>query len=159
LVLVMDASAMPKGDSWQKEIARLAIKKLAPEDEVGILCWGPDQNAAWHIPLKPIGGDREAVLGKVDSLQPDRMPDLGPVLRLAHNALRDPQRELVARHVIVISNGYAQQTDATVLEDLKSTRISVTTVGVPTHGPPRDQPLEDLAKATGGRYYKTTNPS
>ncbi len=159
LVLLMHASEMPKGNYWQKEIAKLAIKELSPVDEVGILYFGFAGGTEWHLKLNPIGDDKEAVLNKVDSLSPGDMMDFGPGLRMAYNALSDPGKDFANKHVIVISDGDPQQTDQTVLADMKEKHITVTSVGVATHGPAMDQNLENLAKATGGRYYKTVDPS
>ena len=62
----MHASEMADGNRWQKEIAKLAIKKLSPVDEVGILYydWG---GMRWHLPLQEIGSKRGFMLGKVDN--------------------------------------------------------------------------------------------
>src|SRR5207249_5985909 len=39
LALIMHACEMADGNRWEKEIAKLAVKKLSPMDEVGIIHW------------------------------------------------------------------------------------------------------------------------
>ena len=38
-------------------------------------------------------------------------------------------------------------------------KVTVSTVGVATHGAPQDQQMAQIANATGGRYHKVTNPN
>src|SRR5262249_29187675 len=40
LVLIMHASEMADGNFWQKKIAKLAIERLGPADEVGVIDFG-----------------------------------------------------------------------------------------------------------------------
>ncbi len=40
-----------------------------------------------------------------------------------------------------------------MLTQMKQDKVTVTTVGVATHGAPQDQALGNIAKATGGRFY------
>src|SRR5437899_1833398 len=104
LVLIMHASEMSDGNRWQKEIAKLAIKKLSPNDEVGILHydWGVHK---WHIPLTVIGNKRNTMLGMVDRMIPGDMPDFDGPLKMAHDSLTESVRQLANKHVIIISDG------------------------------------------------------
>ena len=56
------------------------------------------------------------------------------------------------RHVIIISDGDPAERQA-VLPTMKRDKVTVSTVGVPTHGAPQDQKLAQIARATGGRYH------
>jgi uncharacterized membrane protein len=157
LVLVMHASELADGNRWQKEIAKLAIKKLAPSDEVGVLFfdWGAMK---WHIPLQEIGSKRDLLLKRVDSLAPGDMPDFDPGLEMALSALTDTNRELTTKHVIVISDGDPVQNRTDLLSKMRASKITVSTVGVATHGPAQDQALGTIAKMTGGRFYNVKSP-
>jgi uncharacterized membrane protein len=152
LVLLMHASEMADGNYWQKEIAKLAIRKLSPVDEVGILFfdWG---STAWHVSLQPISNRRGSLLRKVDTLMPGDMPEFDTGLQMAYQALTDPRRELTTKHVIIISDGDPSQSNKALLNQMKNSKVTVTTVGVATHGAPQDQSLSSIAKATGGRFY------
>lgn len=156
LVLIMHASEMADGNRWQKEIAKLAIKKLSPNDEVGVLDY--DFQHKWHIPLQVIGQKRNALLALVDRMTPGDMPDFDQPLKMAYDALTDPKRELATKHVIIISDGDPQQLNRNLLPQMKAKKVSVTTVGVATHGSPQDQALKSISDATGGRFYKVSNP-
>ena len=60
LVLVMHATEMDDGNRWQKEIAKLAIKKLSPVDMLGMIYY--DGQHKWHIPFQTVGEKRARVL-------------------------------------------------------------------------------------------------
>jgi uncharacterized membrane protein len=156
LVLIMHASEMAQGNFWQKKIAKLAIEKLGPNDEVGVLHfdWGVMK---WHIDLQEIGDKRAKLLGQVDSMSPGDMPDFDPGLKMAHRALMDPDRALASKHVIVISDGDPVQADPSILPRMKRDGVTVSTVGVATHGAALDQALAKIARATGGRPYLPKN--
>src|SRR5262249_692014 len=89
LVLIMHPSETASGNRWQKEIAKLAIKKLSSLDEVGVLYFGGFTGNFWHIKLAPIQNEanRQRLLGLVDNMTPGDMPDFDPHLKLAHEAL------------------------------------------------------------------------
>jgi uncharacterized membrane protein len=157
LVLIMHASEMSDGNRWQKEIAKIAIKKLSPMDEVGILHfdWGQHK---WHIGLQEIGTKRNRLLALVDGMVPGDMPDFDGPLRMAHEALMEPERELATRHVIIISDGDPQLANSNLLARMKRDKVTVTSVGVATHGPSFDQNLKSISDKTGGRFYKVASP-
>jgi uncharacterized membrane protein len=159
LVLIMHASEMAQGNYWQKQIAKLAIKKLTAGDEVGILYYDFTAGVKWHIPLQVIGDNRPKLLAKVDSLIPGDMPDFDPALKMAYDALTDPKRELATKHVILISDGDPMQNDKNLLTKMRSARVTCTTVGVATHGAPQDQALASIAQATKGRFYNVKSAS
>jgi hypothetical protein len=150
LVLIMHASEMADGNLWQKRIAKLAVERLSPVDEVGIIVW--DGNHNWHVPLQRIGGNRGTILAQIDRMQPNDMPDFDGSLQMANDALMDPKKEIATKHVILISDGDPQCT-MTILPKMKANKITVTTVGVACHGAQEDQKMAAIAKATKGRYY------
>jgi Mg-chelatase subunit ChlD/uncharacterized membrane protein len=158
LVMIMHASEMADGNYWQKQIAKLAIDKLSSVDEVGLLHydWG---GMKWHIPLQEIGDKRDWLKKQVDKLVPGDMPDFAPGLQMAHSSLMEPERELTTRHVIIISDGDPAAPNPAFLTKMKRDKVTVSTVGVATHGAPQDQAMAQIANATGGRYHKVTNPN
>lgn len=157
LALIMHASEMSDGNRWQKEIAKLAIQKLSPYDELGVIHydWG---KYVWHIPLQVVGGKKPALLGLVDRMSPGDMPDFDVPLQMAYDSLSEPRRQLATKHVIVISDGDPILANPGLLTKMKNDRVSVTTVGVATHGSSQDAALMQIAQKTGGRFYKVTNP-
>jgi uncharacterized membrane protein len=156
LVLIMHASEMADGNMWQKKIAKLAIERLSPMDEVGVIHfdWGGNK---WHIPLQQIGDNRRFLLGQIDKMQPGDMPEVDTALKMAYDALTDPARELSTKHVIFISDGDPGQNDQNILAQMRRNKVTVTTVGVATHGLPQDQALSKIATSTGGRFHNVKN--
>jgi uncharacterized membrane protein len=156
LAMIMHASEMADGNRWQKEIAKLAVRKLTEYDEVGILHydWGKHK---WHIPLTVIGGKKNTLVGLIDRMTPGDMPDFDPALKLAFDSLIEPARQLTTKHVIIISDGDPGMNNPTLLRDMKAAKVTVTTVGVATHGSSQDAALMSIAEKTGGRFYKVLN--
>jgi Mg-chelatase subunit ChlD len=160
LVLVMHASEMARGNYWQKRIAKLAVERLGPSDEVGVI----DFNFAcqWHIPMKEVGPNKADILARIDKMSPGDMPDFGPAFQMAHVALMDRAKDYSAKHIIVISDGDPAAPPPALLRQVKADKITIATVGVATHGAPQDQNLADIASPVKGgnrkRYYKVTDP-
>jgi len=50
LVLIHARFGMADGNRWQKEIAKLAIKKLSPNDMMGMIYYAGPRHV-WHIPF------------------------------------------------------------------------------------------------------------
>jgi Mg-chelatase subunit ChlD len=156
LVMIMHASEMAEGNFWQKKIAKLAMDKLSTVDEVGILHfdWG---GMKWHIPLQEIGEKRDWLKRQVDKLVPGDMPDFTPGLQLAHAALMEKDRDLTVRHIIIISDGDPGAPPDALLRQMRKDKVTVSTVGVATHGAALDQRMAHIATTTGGRYHKVTS--
>jgi uncharacterized membrane protein len=159
LVLIMHASEMAEGNYWQKEIAKLAIKKLSVMDMLGMLYYDWSGGGhKWHIPFQEVGGKRESMLRQVDKMQPGDMPDVDPALQKAYDALTDPRHELATRHIIFISDGDHWQASQALLGKLKNNKITCTTVCITTHGAAEEQKMNAVARATGGRFYNVKSP-
>lgn len=167
LALIMHASEMGEGNFWQKEIAKLAISKLSPIDEVGILYYtyglGPGGNNGhiWHVPLQEVGDDknRGSILNALGSMQPGDMPQFDPSMQMALDSLTEEKRGIATKHVILISDGdHGLLTDRTLLDKYKKAKVTMTTIGITTHGPAAQAALAELSKATGGRHYAVDDP-
>jgi uncharacterized membrane protein len=156
LVLIMHASEMDQGNALQKQIAKIAIQKLAPVDMVGMLYY--TFNANWHIPFQTIGGNRGSILRQVDRMQPGDMPDFDPHLQAAFKELSNPVHQLATKHCIIISDGDPALSNPGILQQMRAAGITVTTVGVATHGAPENTKMTQIATATGGRAYLNPNP-
>jgi uncharacterized membrane protein len=158
LVLIMHGCEMMDGNVWEKKIAKLAIQRLGPADEIGVI----DGQEQWHIPLQEISDNRAKLLALLDKLLPGDMPTFDNALKKAHTALNrndnDPDKKLATKHVIIISDGDPVYTPA-LLPPMKKDHITVTTVGVATHGAPQDKQMKAISDATGGRFYNVKNPN
>jgi uncharacterized membrane protein len=156
LVLIMHACEMADGNSWEKKIAKLAIDKLGPADEVGVIQF--IGQTVWHIPMTPVGGNKPKLKGLVDTLTPGDMPDFDPGLVMAHRALTDPAKAFSTKHVIIISDGDPMQNNPNILPLMRRDKVTITTVGVATHGAPQDQALAAIA-IRPGKYYHVNDPN
>src|SRR5262249_1686773 len=137
-----------------KKVAKVAIEKLSPLDMVGMLYF--DWQGAghkWHIPFQQIAGNKQAILGRVDSMQPGDMPDAEPSLRKARDALADPQHGLGTKHIIFISDGDHWSPPVAVLKDIRLKKITCTTVCITSHGQAEYARMEQVAQLTKGRNY------
>lgn len=157
LVLVMHACEMAQGNAWEKKIAKLAIERLGPRDEIGILIY--DWTMKWHVPLQRVGEERSRLFGLINGMEPGDMPDFDPGLKLAHQALIDPKKDLASKHVIIITDGDPLLSDWNLLTKMRKDKVTVSTVGVATHGPALDKVLRRIAEAGRGNYHNANNPN
>jgi Mg-chelatase subunit ChlD len=155
LVLIMHGCEMADGNVWEKKIAKLAIQRLGPADEIGVI----DGNCNWHIKLQEIGNSRDRLLAEVDKLIPGDMMSFDPALNMARDALVEPARGLSTKHVILISDGDPQQVDPLILPKMRNDKIKVATVGVATHTANEDKKMALIAKATAGNAYSVKKPA
>jgi uncharacterized membrane protein len=156
LVLIMHASEIPEGNKWQKEIAKLAIKKLSPIDMLGMLYYdwgGAGGGHVWHIPFQTVGPNKQRMLNKVDSMQPGDMPDAEPSMKKAFDVLTNPVHMLGTKHVIFISDGDHWAPPVQLLKLYKIAGVTCTTVCITSHGQGEYKNMAYVARATGGREY------
>jgi uncharacterized membrane protein/Mg-chelatase subunit ChlD len=164
LVMLMHASEIADGNHWQKVIGAEALKVLGPSDYCGCLHWdnfvGGD-NWLWKDPSTGRGlarvGERQKIwLGKIDRMQPGDMPQFEPAMQ---QALKDfiPNPASI-KHMIIISDGDPSPPSGTILGQYKRNGIKVSTVAVGAHGPAESSLLQNIATATGGKYYAVSNP-
>jgi uncharacterized membrane protein len=158
LVLIFHASEISEGVRWQKEVAKLAVKKLAASDMVGVLYW--DWGHKWHIPFGPIGTDRDDLLRRIEKMTPNDMPDCNPSFNMAYDALTDPKNALATRHIIFISDGDHWTIDKDILARLNraTPRITCSTVCITSHGNDAKKKMAEIAEATGGKDYAPDSP-
>ena len=98
-------------------------------------------------------------------MMPGDMPHFDPFLKAAFDTLADDTLGLAVRHTIVISDGDPQLGPAgkAALADMEKQGMTLTTVGVSTHGVFEDQKMEEIAATAalpgkGSRYWKVKDP-
>lgn len=169
LVLIMHASEMADGNKWQKDIAKLAIKRLGAIDMVGVAQydWSGGRGVGWTIPFQEVGENRGRLEAAIDKMTPGDMPDFDPFLVAAADILSDEKHALVVKHTILISDGdpqYGPRGQAAVAK-MAENAITCTTVGVATHGGAEKSKLKTIAEGTKdgygkpGNFYDVTNPN
>ena len=160
LVLVMHASEMPRGNHWQKVVSREAIKMLGPQDYCGVVHWQGGDTWLWNNPngLVKVGPNRKRMMSRLDRMTPGDMPAFDPSMKMAVAAFNQV-KDAAVKHMIIISDGDPSEPRNSTIRALKNAGAKVSTVAVGTHGRPGAAVLEDIATATGGKYYVVNNPN
>jgi len=160
LALMMHASEMPEGNHWQKVIAQEAIRALGNQDWCGLLHWDGNDRWLWAEPrgMVRVGPNRRSMLARLDMMAPGDMPQFGGAMQLALTAFTRVAKDAAVKHMIIISDGDPTPPSNGLLRRFKAAKVTVTTVGVGTHGQPEVSVLQNIATMTGGKFYNVTNP-
>jgi uncharacterized membrane protein len=158
LAMIMHASEMANGNYWQKVIAREAVKALGPQDYCGVIHWMGKETWLWGPGLLPVGQFRDQMLTRLDRMTPGDMPEFEPSMVLAKQGF-DKVPTLAVKHMIIISDGDPSPPGSSIINKLKNMQVTITTVGVGTHGQPESSRLSAIAAATGGKYYEVKSPN
>ena len=164
LVMMMHASEIAQGNYWQKVIGAEALKVLGPSDYCGCLHWDDftsSDNWLWRDPQTQKGlariADRQRLwMGRIDKMTPGDMPQFEPAMQKALKEFIPNPASI--KHMIIISDGDPSPPSATILAQYKKNAIRISTCAVGSHGPATSKVLQDIATATGGKYYAVNNP-
>ncbi len=157
LCLVMHSIEMPEGVHYGQETARKAAEALSRLDLIGINEYRGGMGAAgveWVFPLQEVG-DGSAVKRAIKSLMFGDMPDMGPSVQMAYDAMM-ARTDVGVRHMIIISDGDPSPPSNRLLQLCRKNKITIRTVGVFPHGNNDLSNMEYIAKETGGKYYPVT---
>ncbi|WP_391540431.1 VWA domain-containing protein [Rubripirellula lacrimiformis] len=158
LALIMHASEMAEGNHWQKVIAKAAIEQLGPSDYAGVLHWtmrGDSWMWGGRNGLLEVGPNRKAMLAALGRMSPGDMPQFDPAMRMAVAGLaRTPAS---VKHSIIISDGDPTDPSPATIKSFKDNNITISTVAVASHGLTESRRLQQIAQATGGKYYAVAN--
>jgi len=150
MLLVLDRSGSMEGESiaLAKQAARIAVERLAPGDQVGVIAF--EDRPHWITPLVEVTDDKQALLEQIDTIRAAGGTNMGPALDQAILALRDAYADL--RHIILMTDGVSHPADFDALARQAAEQgITISTVGV---GPEAARPLlADIAETTGGHAY------
>jgi uncharacterized membrane protein len=152
LAMIMHASEMADGNHWQKVIAREAVNALGPQDYCGVIHWSGIEQWLWGRGLLQVGSNRNQMLARLDRMTPGDMPDFEPAMVLAKQGFAKVPTAAI-KHMIIISDGDPSPPSSNIINQLINLKVTVTTVGVGTHGAPEGRVLSRIASATGGKYY------
>ncbi|TWU55072.1 VWA domain-containing protein [Rubripirellula reticaptiva] len=158
LALIMHASEMADGNHWQKVIAKASIEQLGPSDYAGVLHWtmrGDSWMWGGKNGLLEVGSNRKAMLAALGRMTPGDMPQFDPAMRMAVAGLaRTPAS---VKHCIIISDGDPTDPSPATIKSFKDNNITISTVAVASHGLTESRRLQQIAQATGGKYYAVAN--
>jgi len=167
LVIIVHSCEMPNGNYWGEQCAIKAVETLSSADEVGVISFdfanrglgaGGINGSVWNFPLQ-VKGDGSRAIAAIKRMQPQDMPSFEDTLELALNGaggLNPPclrNSNAAAKHVIIISDGDPQPPRAALLNQYIQQKISISTVSVYPHQGFVPPTMQNLARATGGRFY------
>ncbi len=158
LALIMHASEMAEGNHWQKVIAKAAIEQLGPADYGGVLHWTMGGDAwLWGGTngLMEVGPNRKAMLAAISRMTPGDMPQFDPAMRMAVAGLTRTNASV--KHCVIISDGDPSDPSPSTINAFKNNNITISTVAVASHGLTESRRLQQIAQATGGKYYAVSS--
>ncbi len=156
LATILHTCEFADGNAWAAEIAKASLEVLSSRDLMGALGYlqGGD---SWIFDLQPVG-DKSMMRSAIDSQSRSLgdMPDTGPTLQMAFNALKNADAGV--KRAILISDGDPAAPAASLLAAYASAGISISTICINPHSNSDQNMLRDIAKATGGEYYFVNDP-
>jgi uncharacterized membrane protein len=161
LVLNMHASEIPQANFWQKVICQEAIKALGPRDYCGVVFFGGTDQWLWSQSqggMARVGQNRQMMLSKIDRMAIGDMPDFDPGMKKAAVGLASC-KDAANKHMIMASDGDPAAPSPSTIKALKDGGVTVTTVAVGSHGPAGSTTMQNIATATGGKYYVVNSPN
>jgi uncharacterized membrane protein len=152
LAIVCHATEFPGGNGWARDIAYAALDALGPQDEMGIVLW--DGNNHWLFPLAKVGNKSE--MGhKIADMNPGDMPSFEAPMQAAYESLSKSTASL--KHMIVFSDGDPSAPSKTLVQDIISHRITISTVMIGGHVAP--DTMSWLATEGHGRFWAVDSAS
>jgi uncharacterized membrane protein/Mg-chelatase subunit ChlD len=156
LVLIMHTCEIADGNSWAREIGEASLDVLGPQDLMGALAYNHPDGDSWLYELRPTG-DKHYMRQQLNATSIGDMPDVGPTLRLACDALT--VADAAVKRVVMISDGDPARPSRSLLNALVAAKISVSTICIAPHRMSDQDMLRGIAEWTGGEYYFVTNPN
>ncbi|HUD47784.1 MAG TPA: glutamine amidotransferase [Candidatus Baltobacteraceae bacterium] len=152
LAIVCHATEFPGGNGWARDIAYAALDALGPQDEMGIVLWDGDNH--WLFPLAKVGNKNE--MGrKISGMNPGDMPSFEAPMQAAYDALAKSTANL--KHMIVFSDGDPSAPSKTLVQDIVSHKITISTVMIGGHVAP--DTMSWLAVQGHGRFWAVDSAS
>jgi uncharacterized membrane protein len=152
LAIVCHATEFPGGNAWARDIAYAALDALGPQDEMGIVLW--DGNNHWLFPLSKVG-DKKAMGHAISGMNPGDMPSFEAPMMSAYEALAKSTANL--KHMIVFSDGDPSAPSKTLVQDIVSHKITISTVMIGGHVAP--DTMTYLAAEGHGRFWPVDSAS
>lgn len=155
LAIILHTCEFPEGNTWGKRITKQAIKVLGAQDEVGVLAF-MRTGEGWVFPLTP-AAHFEMMERKINAAEIGDMPSFDNTMSLGLKGLKESDAS--TKHMIIISDGDPSPATPTLIKDYIDSKVSISMVAVFPHGNVEISKMEAVAAATGGRYYRPTDPN
>ncbi|WP_417762865.1 VWA domain-containing protein [Shewanella sp.] len=154
LAIVIDSSGSMQGRPLElaKQVARLAVRKLRPQDQVGIVeFYGTRQ---WAVPMQSAEHPDE-VERAIGRMQAQGGSELFPAIQEAYFGLKNNHNRY--RHILLITDAAVEENNyQRLLRFIAQDQINVSTVLV-GDGHDGEQRMADLANWGQGRFYSIQN--
>jgi uncharacterized membrane protein len=151
LVLIIHSVEIPEGVYWGKRVSEAAVNALSRLDLIGINEFTGMGGTQWVYPLSP-RGDGTLVKRAIQNLTFGDMPDFAPSFELTFQALS--RSDAGQKHCIVISDGDPSHPGNAMLQKFVNAGITISTVGMATHGPGTVSNLQSISSFTRGKHYQ-----
>jgi uncharacterized membrane protein len=152
LAIVCHATEFPGGNAWARDVAYAALEALGPQDEMGIVLWDGDNH--WLFPLAKVGS-KTAMGRAIGGMNPGDMPSFQAPMEAAYEALAKSTASL--KHLIVFSDGDPGAPTKSLVQDIVTHRITISTVMIGGHVAP--DTMTTLAVQGHGRFWAVDSAS
>jgi uncharacterized membrane protein len=152
LAIVCHATEFPGGNAWARDVAYAALEALGPQDEMGIVLW--DGNNHWLFPLAKVGS-KTAMGRAIAGMNPGDMPSFQAPMEAAYESLAKSTASL--KHLIVFSDGDPAAPTKSLVQDIVTHRITISTVMIGGHVAP--DTMTTLAVQGHGRFWAVDSAS
>jgi len=159
LVIVLHTCEIPEGNFWAREIALAALDVMSSRDLMGLLYFGvPVGGGApatgwgeqWLFTLSEVG-DKSRMRSLIKECMPGDMPYMHPTIQMAYGALSTCNASV--KHIVIITDGDPGPPSQALLQQLRDSNITLSTVGIAPHTPTHLQILQAMAGFCGGNFY------
>lgn len=154
LAVVLHTCEFPQGNAKGREICKMAIKKLSPQDYAGVIIYDFNKGAGWLIPPTRVV-NKNRIMTAIDNSNAGDMPNFDPALQAAYQGLVNVPA--IKKHIIIITDGDPSAPNKTLMNNVAKSKISITTIVINPHSPGDGKFMQQIAQYTGGNFYDVTN--
>ena len=155
LVIILNTNHFAEGNTWGKRLTKQAIKALGPQDEVGVIS-STEKGETWLAGMTP-AAKYEELVPVINGSQLGRVRSFDNTMGMGLKGLMNTN--VTRRHMIIISDEKPAPPSLTLIRDFVDAKVTVTMVSVQPSGGLDTSMMGKVANDTGGRYYRTDDPS
>jgi uncharacterized membrane protein len=155
LVIILDSSRFPEGNTWAKRLTKMAIKAMKPNDEVGVIAH-TEKGEKWLVEMT-LASNYEQIVPVINGARLGSLFGFQQVMEIGLKGLI--AGKAARRHMLILSDGGPDLPPPKLIQDLHDANVSVSLVIINPLGGIESQKLHAIASQTGGHYYRTDDPS
>jgi len=154
LAMVVHSCELDNGNWWARQVIQQAIRILSPRDYAGVLYSGMSGDQ-WLFPMLRIT-ERQRMLSLLGNFNPGDMLSFQPIMQMALVGLKSTPASI--RHMVVLSDGDPTMPSQQLIDAIRASRITISTVCYGAHGPTAPPEFRKLAEDNGGKFYFLRSP-